>query len=165
MALETLNRWLTLLANLGVFAGFVALTMQMGQNTAAIRNQNASEAMRTAVAAELAALGDDGAAAMSRAMLRPAEMTEEQVLQLWYYTDAIARQAGLASDADWVETKRGVGYMLDFDPIRIVWDRYKTDAFPEDFIREFEAELKKPRPHRADATLREIVGDIRRLGS
>ena len=173
MALETLNRWLTLLANLGVCAGFVALTLQMNQNTAAIRTQNANEATRTAATAELAALGDDGSAAMANAMLRPAEMTEKQVLQLWYYTDAIlgstyniwlARQAGLASEADWIETRRGVAYMLDFDPIRIVWDRYKAGAFPPDFVREFEAELKKPRPRRVGATLREIVGDIRRLG-
>jgi hypothetical protein len=174
MALETLNRWLTLLANLGVCAGFVALTVQMSQNTAAIRTQSANEAVRAVAAAQLAVLGDDGAAALAKAMLRPAEMTEAQILQLWLYADAIlgssyniwlAHQAGLASEADWVETKRGVGYLLDYDPMRIVWDRYKADAFPQGFIDEFDPELKKSRPRRVGSTLREIVGDIRRLGS
>jgi hypothetical protein len=124
--------------------------------------------------AELAALGDDGYAAMARAMPRPAELSEEQALQLWDYTDAVlgtvyniwlSRRAGLASEEDCIETRRGTADMLDFAATRIVWDRYKAGALPREFIADFESELKRDRPQRVDTTLREIIGDLRRLPS
>jgi len=40
MNLDQLNKWLTLVANLGVMGGLVLVAMQMNFNTATIRLQN-----------------------------------------------------------------------------------------------------------------------------
>ena len=93
MNLDQVNKWLTLVANLGVLAGFVLLAMQLNQNTTAIRSQNAAEVTKVAAGAELAAIGDTGYVALTRAMLRPAEMSDEQVLHLWYYVDNVITSA------------------------------------------------------------------------
>jgi hypothetical protein len=124
--------------------------------------------------AELAAMGDTGYEAMTRAMLRPTEMSEEQILQFWYYVDNalngiynlwIARRAGLATEHEWIEAQNSYSYMLDFDAARIVWDRYKVHAFPAAFIEDFDAAFQQRNHGSADAsaTFREIIADIRQL--
>jgi hypothetical protein len=174
MFLDRLSQWLTVIANLGVVAGFLLLAMQLNQTTTAIEKQNASESAKVGMNAELAAIGDTGYEAMARAMLRPAEMREEQILQLWYYLDNvlgglyslwIAYEAGQASESDWAEACRGYAYMLDFEAARIVWNRYKGGAFPAEFIEEFDEALEQRRSGSAgvSATFREIIDDIRRI--
>jgi hypothetical protein len=174
MWVNRVGQWLGIAANLGVVAGFVLLAMQMDQNTKALRNQNAMGTNQTGSNVELAAMGDTGYEAMARAMLRPTEMTDEQILQFWYYVDNvlagiynlwIAHRAGLATESEWIEARNSYSYMLDFDAARIVWDRYKMHAFPAAFIEDFDAALQQRNRGSADAsvTFQEIIDDIRRL--
>ena len=79
MNLDPLNKWLTLVANLGVMAGLGLVAMQMNFNTETIRLQNGSDLTRGFSAGELTLMGDTGAAAWTTAVLHPAELTDAQL--------------------------------------------------------------------------------------
>ena len=89
MNLDTLNKWITPLANLGVLGGLPMVAVQMNLNTQAIKLQNSFELNRGAASAELGVLGDTTHIALATAMLNPSELTDAQMMQLWSYQNVI----------------------------------------------------------------------------
>lgn len=110
MNLDTLNKWITPLANLGLLGGFLLVAVQMNLNTQAIKLQNSLELNRGAASAEIGALGDTTHLALAAAMLNPSELTDAQMMQLWSYQNIIsfsvenqwiAYQDGLVTKEAW----------------------------------------------------------------
>ena len=93
MRIDRLNQWLTLLANFGIIAGFVLVAFQLSLNTEAVRLQSAMAMNRDASTAESAYMGETTHIAMANAIFRTAEMTDEQVGQVWAYMNVALNSA------------------------------------------------------------------------
>lgn len=171
MHLDALNKWLGPLANIGVLGGLLLVAVQMHQNTAAIRLQNALELNRGIAAGEIAFMGDSTHLAYATAMFHPSELTDEQAGQLWAYFNSeifsiqnqwLAYQAGLASREDW---DYAFGYAIAFLGIRagrIWWDNVKSGFRPE-FVKAIDAGLATSDPLAVERQTRAIIEEIRSL--
>ena len=82
MKLDRLNQWLSLVANIGVIAGFILVAYQLNLNTESIRLRNAMDLNRDTSAAEIAYMGEATHVALANAIFRPADMTDEQMGQV-----------------------------------------------------------------------------------
>lgn len=172
MSWERVNQMLQIMSNVGVVLGLVLVAAQMNQTTDAIRLQNYQSTMSGFVGLDLAAVGDTGYAAHTAALLHPAEMTEEEIVQYWYFVDAVmtlavsqwlAVQSGQATESDWSESRRELCSSLNHPVARIIWDSYKSSGFPQRFIDEIDAEFSRlPRQGMVRA-FQTVVGKVRAL--
>ena len=170
--MDQLNKWLTLIANLGVMGGLVLVALQMNFNTETIRLQNAGELYQGLAAGELVLMGDTSGAAWVTAVLHPDELTEEQFGgQLWaYYNNMMwvaqhnwhAYEDGLTSDESWEFARRFVAGSLGFRVARVWWERSK-EYFEPEFVRAIDAELAQYDPVEIERTLRQMLLEIKTL--
>ena len=172
MNLEMLNRWLGPISNLGVIGGLVLVAVQMQQNTAAIRLQNALELNRGIAAGEIAFMGDSTHVAYATAMFHPSKLTDEQAGQLWAYFNSeifsiqnqwLAWQAGMASREDWDYARAYAIGFLGIRAGRIWWQNVKS-TFRPDFVRVIDAGLAESDPLMVESMTRGILDQIRGLG-
>jgi hypothetical protein len=77
------NKWLTLVSNLGVAAGFVLLATQIKQSADEIRLQQLSGRFDGTRTAAVAMFGETAHSALATALLRPSELNADQITQLW----------------------------------------------------------------------------------
>ena len=171
MNLETLNKWLTLLANFGVIGGLVLVAVQMNVNAERISLQNDLEMNRQLAAGELAVMGDSAATAYTNAIFRPAEMTETQLGQFWAYlhhallasqNNWIAYRNGRASTDSWNHAKAQAAAHLGSRAARIWW-AYDKFEFHAAFVDEIESELSKSDPLIIEEAMRQMLDEIRSL--
>ena len=172
MSWDRVNQVLQVVSNVGVVAGLVLVAAQMNQTTEAIRLQNYQTATSEFIGLNLAAMGDTGYAAQTAALLRPSEMTEEQVQQYWNYVDTVmnlalnqwsALQSGQATESDWSESRRAVCFALNNPAARVIWDSYKGSGYPQRFIDEIDAEFRGLSSQNSEA-LQTMIREIRNIG-
>jgi hypothetical protein len=172
MNLDQVNKWLTLVANLGVVAGIVLVAVQLHLNTEAIRLQNAYDLNVGLRSADIALIGDTGAAAYGIALVKPADLTEAQLMQLWSYLDIpgssalntwIAYQAGSVSGDDWTSAKSQFISYMNFDAGRIWWKYAKVDLPPQ-FAKEIDQALSSSDEHHVERLVQNMMTDLRQLG-
>ena len=171
MNLDILNKWLTLVANLGVMGGLVLVAMQMNLNTATIRLQNELELNRELAAGELAYMGDSAYIAFAVAQFHPGELTEAQLGQVWAYLHVnmlaaqnnwLAYRSGLGSQDSWAHAKSlAIGY-LGFRAGRIWWEHDKFE-YESDFVEQIDAELAGSDPVDLEHTTRQMLDEIHGL--
>lgn len=82
MTIDGLNKWPTLLSNVGVIGGLMRVAVQINFNTETSRLQNAGDLNRGFAAGELAFMGETAHAATAAALFHPAELTEAPVGQI-----------------------------------------------------------------------------------
>ena len=150
MNLDQLNKWLTLLANLGVLAGIVLVAFQLKENTDATRVQSAYDVNTGYVNFDVACMGDTFAEALVTAYLKPSELTNAQSYQLFCGIDTaislasntwIAHREGRASQDDWNTSKTYLVNYLDYDVGRVIWASYKDYGIDPQFFKEVDAAL------------------------
>jgi len=172
MRWDRVNQALQVLSNVGVVVGLVLVAAQMNQTTEAIRLQNYQATMSEFISLNLAAMGDTGYAAQTTALLRPSELTDEQVQQYWHYVDTVmnlalnqwlAVQSGQAAESDWSESRRTLCYALNNPAARVIWDSYKGSGFPQRFVGEIDAEFSRLSVQNSEA-LQTMIGKMRELG-
>ena len=110
MNFDRVNQWLSLVANLGVVAGFVMVAFQLQQNTEAVRLQADAVSSGANVAAESAFMGENVAEAYAVAWQSPEQLTDAQMLQVSGYLNTSLASVqyiyqqyvrGVLSDDEW----------------------------------------------------------------
>jgi hypothetical protein len=172
MNVDAWNRWLMLAANIGVIGGFALVAIQLHENTAATQAQYATTFSQTALAGELACMGDSLAEAMSTAILAPEKLSDAQIYQIWCYLDIGLFAAkdtwdkyaeGRASRETWSFAKGALVTYFDFDVGRAIWPHIRGNAdFPPDAIAEIEDAMAKGQG-RAFRQFSGMVGDVRKM--
>ena len=93
MNTNSINKWLTLGANLGVLVGIVLLAYEIHQVTVTTRAEMISDFQDRWVAIDLSWQNEDLAAAWAKAMENPEDLTLTEMVQLngfmWSYIDHI----------------------------------------------------------------------------
>jgi hypothetical protein len=137
MNLDQVNKWLTLVANVGVVVGIVLVAVQLHENAEATRVQSEYALTGAVQSAEIACIGDTLSEAMITAVLKPSELTEAQVYQVWCYLDVaisaaqytwLAYRDGHASQETWDNAKQQLVDYMDFDIGRIIWNHLKSKS-------------------------------------
>ena len=130
MNFDRINQWLSLVANLGVVAGFVMVAFQLQQNTEAVRLQADAVSSGANVAAESAFMGENVAEAYAVARQSPEQLTDAQMLQVNGYllTSLTSIQytyrqyvRGVVPDDEWVAAVAFAVAQLNWPFGRAVW--------------------------------------------
>ena len=173
MKLDRLNQWLSLVANFGVIAGFILVAYQLNLNTESIRLRNAMDLNRDTSAAEIAYMGETTHVAFANAIFRPADMTDEQMGQVWAYLNIamnstlntwIAYESGFATKDDWEGALRIASNYLAFKVGQIYWKHTKEGYFPPEFVASIDAALSNMDRDLLAHQFKNIVTDVRQIG-
>jgi hypothetical protein len=147
--LERFGGWLAVLANVGVIAGLVLLAVELRQNSQLVRAQAVASLLAGQSSAETAFMGDDTAAAMATALVSPADLTDEEILQMWAYLNTAVISAeqtysmfslGLATQEDRQSAAKKAADWISFPFGRIWWGEMKTN-FPKSLASDIDAAL------------------------
>jgi hypothetical protein len=147
--LERFGGWLAVLANVGVIAGLVLLAVEIRQNSQIVRADALANLLAGQSSAETAFMGDDTAAAMATALVSPAEMTDEEILQMWAYLNTAVISAeqtysmyslGLATQSDRESAAKKAADWISYPFARIWWGEMKTN-FPTNLADDIDAAL------------------------
>ena len=106
--MESVRSIVSIVADLGVVAGFVLIAIQLEQNSTALSNQAQATIAASYTAAETALIGDSGSAAFSKSVTDPKNMSPEEVTAVWVY------------------------YSSSFAPIYTVHEAYKNRTLTQD---------------------------------
>lgn len=172
MNIDALNRWLTLLSNLGVIAGFVLLAVQLNQNTRALEMQSFSDFSREVAAIEASNMGDSPNVSYAAAIDDPANLTSAQLVDVWAYMNGglyaslhtwNAYKAGYASEADWALARSSAAAYVESPVGRILWKHAKAQLWPADFAAEVDRELALQERRSSEHMWRAVKEDLRAL--
>ncbi len=96
MNLEKLGHWVGIVANLGVFAGFLLVAYQLHQNTIGLQSNAAYNSNELLANSDTALMGDTGYAAMAKSMTDPKSLSPDELMQMWAYLSLTTFSATLA---------------------------------------------------------------------
>jgi len=171
MNLDALNKWLTLLANFGVIGGLVLIAMQMNFTAGTIRLQNDIDLNKGIATGEIAIMGDSAASAFATAVLRPSEISDIELQQLWAYlhnvmlsaqNNWLAHQDGLASERSWAFARRQAAAFIGFPAGRIWW-KYDRFEYEPDFAEQIDSELAAAGPLELKSIMLSMLAEIRAI--
>lgn len=168
---DALNKWLTLVSNLGVAAGFVLLATQVRQSADEIRLQQLSGRFDGTRTAAVAMFGETAHSALATALLRPSELNADQITQLWallemYVIDAdemfTAYRTGYATERDWEIARRSAVVNIHHPVGRILW-RHLRDSYDPDLVQEIDRALAQAEDLDWPGAYRSVVEDLKAL--
>jgi hypothetical protein len=142
MDTDSVNRGLTLAANVGVLGGLILVAFQINQNTQITRAQITNDYYLADMQLELAMMGDDPASSWTKAVYTPNDLTNEDAAVVDRYFNfglvQIQRlqkmhELGLA-DEDWENRIDYLGWHLGNEVGRRWW-AYSKEGFPDDFVQ------------------------------
>ena len=142
MLTDTVNRWLTLSANIGVIAGLILVAVQIDQNTRIMRAQIVNDYYLADMNLELAMMGDDPAISWTKAVYAPNELNHVDATILDRYFNyglvQISRlqkmhELGMADD-DWEDRINYLRWHLGNEVGRRWWANYE-DGDSSEFIQ------------------------------
>jgi hypothetical protein len=146
---EKINRWLTLLANLGVLGGLILVALQIRQNTAITRAQVTNDYFLADMQLELTMMGENPAASWIKAVYSPDELTREDAAVVdRYFNYGIVQlqrlrrmnELGLADD-QWTDRISYLRWHLGNEVGRRWWANSKA-GLPEDLVATVEEILE-----------------------
>ena len=91
MDADSVNKWLTLSANIGVVIGLVLLTIEIGQNTEMMRAQINQSRTDTALAEQQATYNSDHMPAILAKVIKGEEISDEENIRYATYFRAFNR--------------------------------------------------------------------------
>jgi len=139
MLTDTVNRWLTLSANVGVIAGLILVAVQINQNTKFTKAQIVNDYYMADMNLELAMMGDDPVVSWTKAVYTPNQLNHVDAAILDRYFNygmiQISRlrkmhELGLADD-DWEERISYLRWHLGNEAGRRWWANYKNGSSNE----------------------------------
>lgn len=149
MNLDSLNKWLTLAANIGVIAGIIFLGLELNQNTTAVQSASRQESLN----AELWVF--EQLIDYPALSLRPTdrELSAEQKRQNNNLMNAFFRirenlwfqyKNGVLDESTWVSYRDTfVNFLNDGEGIRSFWERISDIGLDRNFVEEINRELTK----------------------
>jgi len=150
MALDTVNRWLTLSTNIAVLAGIIALVVEVNQNTRAMNAASRDEAISHSLSFFEQAMDNQVIALAEFKRRSGAELDDferSQLMGYQYYNFRIFEniyiqyRQGLFSDEEWEKWRRTLDGVLERNEIALdMWKR-SSDDFADDFRREIDLHL------------------------
>ena len=150
MALDTVNRWLTLSANIAVLAGIIALVAEVNQNTRAMNAASRDEAISHSLSFFEQAMDNQVIAQAEYKRFSGKELNDFERFQLGRYqyfnirvfeNIYIQYKQGLFSDEEWKKWRRVLSRVLENNEIALdTWKRF-PDEWSEDFRREVDLQL------------------------
>ncbi len=150
MALDTVNRWLTLSTNIAVLAGIIALVVEVNQNTRAMNAASRDAAISHSLSFFEQAMDNQVIALAQFKRRSGAELDDferSQLMRYQYYNFRIFEniyiqyRQGLFSDEEWEKWRRTLGGVLERNEIALdMWKR-SSDDFADDFRREIDLHL------------------------
>ena len=170
MNVDRFGGWLALAANLGVVAGLIMLAVELRQNTQVVRAQAVSSLLTGVIAGEIAFMGDDTAAAYTKAEHSPEALTSEEIGKVWAYLNVTMLSVqqthtmyklGLASDEAWGTAKDWAIAATNFRFGRVWWREVKG-IYPSDLVEEVDAILAEADPHTAQGADERIINELRK---
>jgi hypothetical protein len=156
-----------------VVVGLVLVAFQMHQSTEVIRVSQVNALTNGYATTELTLMGDSGAAALTTALTRPAELTEQQLYQFIVFNDAMITQllnqwqayrAGQVSEEDWAYARDGFTLIFGIPAARELWKVYQY-GLPPELVRELDEEWKRRPGDRFSTTFVNALKAIHRLGT
>ena len=147
---DRINRWLTLLANVGVIAGLVLVAVQINQNTQITKAQIANDYFLADMELELAMMGENPSHSWNKAVYTPDELTSEDAVILDRYFNYGLVQIGRLEEMDkmgmahegWQDRMDYLGWHLGNEVGRRWWEAVK-DGYPEEFAKRVDAILER----------------------
>ena len=150
-ALDKLNQWLTLIANLGVLIGIVFLAYEIRQNTDALHAQT-REAVLAATQTELQAVREDPNLVLSIIKEEPLSVVEQIKLYTWLVSALrvrefswLQRQNGTIDEAQWQSELAVTVAILQAPRVRLWWDKVGQKTVSPQFSA-FVNDIMKDRP-------------------
>lgn len=83
MNLEKLGQWMGVIANVGVFAGFLLVAYQLHQNTISLQSTSAYASNQLFASSDMSMMGDTTYAAFAHSLTDPAGLSPEEMAQMW----------------------------------------------------------------------------------
>ena len=173
MNLDQVNKWLMLVANLGVLAGIVLVAFQLKENTDATRVQSAYALNDTTIGGDIGCMGDTTADAVTAAYFKPQELTEAQLMQTWCSVELsalaaqnswLAYREGRASQETWDAAQGSLLAYMDFGVGRIIRNNIKSGLqFPQEIVDEIDKAFAQG-DGSADLRFRGMLTEVRKLG-
>ena len=142
MNLDTLNKWLTLLANIGVIAGIIFLIIEINQNSLETRLQTESSFQSTFTTVELAAMTDKE---LLDALLRSQKgelLTDADQLRVLLFYRAVVRGyqnsyyqalSGVLNPQIWEGEKHQMAQSFGFDQGLVSYWRSNQSLYTAEF--------------------------------
>jgi hypothetical protein len=98
MNLEKLGQWIGIVANVGVFAGFLLVAYQLHQNTLSLQSTSVYTSNQLFASSDMSMMGDTSYAAFAHALTDPARISPEELAQMWGYVSVTMFSASVAFD-------------------------------------------------------------------
>jgi len=142
MDLAYLNSWLGIAANVGVVLGLVLVAVQIRQNTNLTKAQVANDWFLADMQLELSMMGENPAAAWTKALVSPDDLTHEDAAVLDRYFNfglvQIQRlqrmhELGVA-DAQWIERAGYLRWHLGNEVGRRWWRHFQR-GYSAEFVK------------------------------
>ena len=175
MNLEKLGQWVGIVANVGVFAGFLLVAYQLHQNTVGLQSTSVSNSSQLFASADLSMMGDTTYAAFAHALTDPASMSPEELAQMWAYFSVSLFSAnvayddyrqGIISEDRWLGIRDTFVSYINHPVGRIIWAA-QADSFAEsanrDFFETVQARLDASPPDVTQAWFLEMLAQLRAL--
>ncbi|MGD2047173.1 MAG: hypothetical protein PVH96_13250, partial [Gemmatimonadota bacterium] len=130
MNLEKLGQWVAILANVGVFAGFVLVAYQLHQNTISLQSNSAYTSNQLFASSDMSMMGDTTYAAFAHALTDPPSLSPEELAQMWAYSSVTMFSAvvafddheqGVISEPHWLAARDTFVSYINHPIGRIIW--------------------------------------------
>jgi hypothetical protein len=140
MNLERINQWVAILANLGVFAGFVLVAYQLQQNSQALVSASSHTTAELFSNGDIAMIGDTGYVAFAKALDEPQNITRDELVQLWSYLSLSAFSAsqvyddyrqGIIPESEWIAARELFISYFNHSVGRLWWKLTMADTYAE----------------------------------
>lgn len=96
MNLEKLGQWMVVLANIGVFAGFLLVAYQLHQNTISLQSTSVYTSSQLFANSDMAMMGDTTYEAFARSLTDPTHLSPGELAQMWGYFSVTMFSANVA---------------------------------------------------------------------
>jgi len=143
MNLERINHWVGLLANVGVFVGFVLVAYQLHLNTQGLQASSIETTHDILSNAEMALMGDTGYDAYAKSILNPADLSPGELMQVWTYQSMayiaafqsfIDFREGRVSEETWINQREVFISHFNYPLGRIWWEEAQSASEPETVV-------------------------------
>ncbi len=176
MKFDKLSQWISVIANVGVFLGFVIIAYQLQLNTVSLKASSINQASNLSQNAEIALMGDTGYAAVAKSILTPSELSPAELMQVWSYfsmANYSASQAhndfqeGLVTEEDWNYSRDIFISYINFPIGRVWWDSHRrayTDTKMMGFIDAVQERLDETPKDLTQKQFVEMIDAAKKLG-
>ena len=132
-----MSQWISLVANVGVFVGFILIAYQIQQNNTTLLTSSVHNSNELFSNSELALMGDTGYAALTKALDDPGGISKEELMQVWSYLSVANYSAvqvyddyklGVISKERWLIARDTYISYINH-PVGLIWWKSMGSAF------------------------------------